>query len=129
MVAKTRKPASWMDPQARHDQAFMAPKPDKIADRTTLEASLKKKNGPSMEPPLPSKPSADTEANNAYASAHDATVMVRLMRNNPGRSFEDVEKMARAAGMLGYDPIAQAMKDHPSLTRENAEEIAKAFGF
>ena len=51
MVAKTRKPASWMDPQARHDQAFMAPKPEKIADAATLEASLKKKNGPSMEPP------------------------------------------------------------------------------
>ena len=129
MADKTRKPLSRMDPQARHDQALMVPKPDKIADRTTLEASLKKKNGPSMEPPLPSKPSPDTEADNTYAKAHDTVVMVRLMRNNPGRTFEDVEKIARAAGMLGYDPIAQAMKHHPGLTRETAEEMAKAFGF
>jgi hypothetical protein len=39
-----------MDPQARHDQALRVPTPDKIADRATLEASLKKKNGLSMEP-------------------------------------------------------------------------------
>jgi hypothetical protein len=42
-----------MDPQARHDQALRVPDPDKIADRTTMEASLKEKNGPSMEPPPP----------------------------------------------------------------------------
>ena len=28
-----------------------------------------------------------------------------------------------------YDPIANAMARHPGLTREKAEEIAKAFGF
>jgi hypothetical protein len=28
-----------------------------------------------------------------------------------------------------YDPIAVAMAEHPGLTRETAEEMAKAFGF
>jgi hypothetical protein len=28
-----------------------------------------------------------------------------------------------------YDPIESAMRDHPTLTRELAEEMAKAFGF
>ena len=30
---------------------------------------------------------------------------------------------------VSYDPIANAMARHPGLTREKAEEIAKAFGF
>ena len=28
-----------------------------------------------------------------------------------------------------YDPISNAIKRHPGLTREKAEEMAKAFGF
>lgn len=53
MVPKIRKLVSWMDPQLRHDQALRVPGPDKIADGATLEASLRAKNGPSMEPPPP----------------------------------------------------------------------------
>lgn len=30
---------------------------------------------------------------------------------------------------VGYDPIASAMRDHPGLTREEAEKMAEAFGF
>jgi len=82
MVAKTRKPASWMDPQARHDQALLVPKPDKIADRTTLEASLKKKNGPFMGPP-PNK------AFDPIASA---------MSRHPGLTSEQVADMAADYG-------------------------------
>ena len=129
MANNIRKPISRMDPQQRHDQALLVPKPDKVADAATLEASLKKKNGPSGEPPLPGKSSPIAQENNVHTNANDAVVMVRLMRNNPGRAFEDVVKMAREAGLLGRDPIAQAMKDHPGLTRERAEEMAKAFGF
>jgi hypothetical protein len=29
----------------------------------------------------------------------------------------------------GYDPIENAMRRHPGLTREKAEEMAEAFGF
>jgi len=35
----------------------------------------------------------------------------------------------KAALTVGYDPIASAMRDHPGLTREKAEEMAAAFGF
>lgn len=31
--------------------------------------------------------------------------------------------------VISYDPIANAMKRFPGLTREEAEEIAEAFGF
>ncbi len=34
-----------------------------------------------------------------------------------------------AASNNALDPIASAMEDHPGLTREKAEEMAKAFGF
>jgi len=30
---------------------------------------------------------------------------------------------------VGYDPIASAMRDHPGLTREEAERMAESFGF
>jgi hypothetical protein len=129
MAKKTQKAASRMDPQQRHNQAFLPPTPDTVADAAALEASLKEKNGPSMEPPLPRKSSPVEQANNVYANAHDAVIMVRLMRNNPGRAFEDVEKMARAAGLSSHDPIASAMSRHPGLTREEAEEMAESFGF
>ena len=28
-----------------------------------------------------------------------------------------------------YDPLAQVLRDNPTLTREKAEEMAQAFGF
>lgn len=28
-----------------------------------------------------------------------------------------------------FDPLSLAMKDHPGLTREGAEQMARAFGF
>ena len=82
MVGNTRKTISWMDPQQRHNQAFMAPKPDKVADAATLEASLKKKNGPSMEPP-PAK------YFDPIASA---------MSRHPGLTSEEAAEMAEAFG-------------------------------
>jgi hypothetical protein len=36
---------------------------------------------------------------------------------------------SRQASSTGFDPLAQAMKDNPTLTREKAEEMAAAFGF
>jgi hypothetical protein len=40
-----------------------------------------------------------------------------------------LKKKAKAAPSGGYDPIASAMRNHPGLTREKAEEMAEAFGF
>lgn len=48
-----RKIADRMDAQLRHNQAFLVPKPERIASREVLEASLTAKNGPSQEPPQP----------------------------------------------------------------------------
>lgn len=31
--------------------------------------------------------------------------------------------------VVNFDPIEEAMRRHPGLTREEAEEIARAFGF
>jgi len=31
--------------------------------------------------------------------------------------------------LRGYDPLARALKDNPTLTREKVEEMAQAFGF
>lgn len=107
----------------------MAPKPEKVADAATLVASLKAKNGPLGEPPPAGTFSPVTQESNDHTKARDAVVMVRLMRNNPGRAFEDVEKMARESNLLGHDPIMQAMEQHPGLTREKADEMAKDFGF
>lgn len=82
MVDNRRKPASWMDPQARHDQALLVPKVDKIADVATLEASLKK-SGPSMEPAAP-KPF------DPIASA---------MSRHPGLTSEAAAEIAEAFGL------------------------------
>jgi len=35
----------------------------------------------------------------------------------------------KAALTVGYDPIASAMRNHPGLTREEAERMAESFGF
>ena len=82
MANNGRKPASWMDPQARHDQALRAPEPDKIADLATLEASLKEKNGPSMEP-------SQQQKFDPIASA---------MSRHPGLSSEEAAEMAKNFG-------------------------------
>ncbi len=42
------------------------------------------------------------------------------------------EKSATSSPALSstaFDPIEQPMKNHPILTREKAEEMARAFGF
>ena len=77
MVGNTRKPISRMDPQARHDQALLVPKPDKISDRATLEASLKKKNVPSMEPlaPKPFDPIASAISRHPGLTSEEAADM------------------------------------------------------
>ena len=38
---------------------------------------------------------------------------------------KDFEKLLNES----YDPIANAMRRHPKLTKETAEAMAKAFGF
>ena len=80
--SKMRKPVHSIDPQARHDQALRVPEADKVADSATLEASLKEKNGPSMEPPPP-KPF------DPIASA---------MSRHPGLTSEEAAEMAERFG-------------------------------
>jgi len=36
---------------------------------------------------------------------------------------------SQPASSRGYDPLARALKDNPTLTREKVEEMAQAFGF
>ena len=45
-----------------------------------------------------------------------------LLQKKNGPSLEPLQSTK-------LDPIASAMEDHPGLTREKAEEMAKAFGF
>ena len=40
-----------------------------------------------------------------------------------------MKELLKGAKNEPYDPIESAMKDNPTLTREMAEEMAKAFGF
>ena len=82
MAKNIQKLVTWLDPQARHDNALRVPEPDKIADLATLEASLKKKNGPSMEPPPPAP-------FDPIASA---------MSRHPGLTSEKVAEMAEDFG-------------------------------
>ena len=42
---------------------------------------------------------------------------------------KQMKELLQKAKNESYDPIESAMKDHPTLTRETAEEMAKAFGF
>lgn len=81
-MTNRRKPISRMDPQARHDQALRVPTPDKIADVATLETSLRKINGPSMEPSPP-------KAFDPIASA---------ISRHPGLTSELVTEMAKDFG-------------------------------
>jgi hypothetical protein len=48
-----------------------------------------------------------------------------LLREKNGPSGEP----RRSARPALVDPIEQAMRDHPGLTREEAEEMAREFGF
>lgn len=40
-----------------------------------------------------------------------------------------MKELLKGAKNESYDPIESAMKENPTLTREMAEEMAKAFGF
>jgi vacuolar-type H+-ATPase subunit D/Vma8 len=42
---------------------------------------------------------------------------------------KQMKELLQKAKNESYDPIESAMKDNPTLTRELAEEMAKAFGF
>jgi hypothetical protein len=42
---------------------------------------------------------------------------------------EELAKMIEENSEQTFDPIANAMKRHPDLTRETAEAMARAFGF
>ena len=39
------------------------------------------------------------------------------------------EKPSHSSSPTAFDPLENAMKRHPRLTREAAEEMARAFGF
>jgi hypothetical protein len=93
------KIVSWLDPQERHNRSFMPPRPERVADEATLEASLIAKNGPSGEPPPP-------EA---------------LVRKRPSQK--------RPPPKTYFDPIASALARHPGLTSAEAAEMAESFGF
>ena len=50
------------------------------------------------------------------------------------QQFEDLvnerkEATSQLKSSAESDPLEQAMRDNPTLTREKAEEMAKAFGF
>ena len=39
------------------------------------------------------------------------------------------EELKQELGQNSYDPIQNAMQQHPGLTKEEAEEMARAMGF
>ena len=44
-------------------------------------------------------------------------------------SIDTFKNILADAELESYDPISNALKRHPGLTREMAEAMAKAFGF
>lgn len=65
---------------------------------------------------------------------HDEMMASRKPKLLPRAEFEALLKERSAASSqpvssTAFDPIENAMKRHPGLTREEAEEMAKAFGF
>jgi hypothetical protein len=76
-----------MDAQQLHDEEQPDPRTLKLVSREKLEALLRAKNGPSGEP------------------------------------------RQSARRVTPADPLEEAMREHPGLTREEAERMAEAFGF
>lgn len=63
---------------------------------------------------------------------HDEMISQNIARLKSRRRFEAVmAEVADRASMppTAFDPLEQAMRDNPGLTREAAEEMARAFGF
>jgi hypothetical protein len=91
------KMVSWLDPQERHDQAFMVPRPEQVASREELEASLIAKNGPSGEPPpkalVKKRPSQKRPPPKTYFDP-----IASAMARHPGLTREKAEEMAKDFG-------------------------------
>ena len=69
-------------------------------------------------------------------AAHDREMAKRKMKLEPGSRQRLEALLAKKSAtsskpeqLLGFDPIASAMKEHPGLTRETAEEMAAEYGF
>lgn len=78
----------------------------------------------------------DDDDDNDAQGEHDLAVRGRAQRMHLTGSRRRLEALlARKAAeptpkpYYGIDPIEAALLDHPSLTREEAEEMARAFGF
>ena len=65
---------------------------------------------------------------------HDEMLTSRKPKLLPKAEFEALLKersgsSSQPVSSTAFDPIENAMKRHPGLTREKAEEMARAFGF
>lgn len=65
---------------------------------------------------------------------HDEMLVNSKLKLAPKKEFEALlqEKGVNSSPPVpstAFDPIANAMERHPGLTREEAEEMARAFGF
>ena len=67
---------------------------------------------------------------------HDAAVAGRTAKLEAGSKqrlhpllAKKSESSSKPAQSTGFDPIASAMRDHPTLTEEKARELAERLGF
>lgn len=65
---------------------------------------------------------------------HDEMMAANKLKLVPKAEFEALLQengvsSSPPVSSTAYDPIEQALKNHPGLTREEAEEMARAFGF
>ena len=71
------------------------------------------------------------ERDQIWSSVENLTAgMTPEERSKKLREFVDsIPKVKKPEHEKGYDPIEDAMKSNPKLTREKAIEMARAFGF
>lgn len=96
----------------------------------------------SWKPPFSSD--GDEGKTDDLQTLHNAAMVLEEFLPPPSSRLSNEEKVALADEILArnsasprpdvsasdlYDPIAEAMAQHPGLTREKAEEMAEAFGF
>jgi len=58
-----------------------------------------------------------------------ANMQLKLASKQDFKKLLNKPKKSESFESQSYDPIANAMKRFPGLTREKAEEMATAFGF
>ena len=96
---------------------------DEVWDNGSADVDANRRHDPALPVPETDRIAPSSELGAA------ATIMIRMMRDNPGLTREEAEEFIKASGFLNYDPITMAMKSHPGLTREEAEDMAKSMGF